>query len=202
MSELPILESGFTKVPTFFVDELMPFATGIPASFWKFLLILWRDLFGIGSGDGKRGYKALKTMTQFHMSKEVAMQWTAALDVSGFFKVAYGFRFDKKVPGVPTVFQYRPDATLQEWRCFIVALRDQIINDKHEHNKPKGNGVPGFRIALSFTVDAERERYGLPRLWDKWHEELIKKGIIAEDGDGHILCHRETSDTTKLNYEE
>src|SRR5438046_2001613 len=163
MSELPIFESGFTKYPTLFVDELMPFAAGIPASFWKYMLVLWRDLFGVGCE--KRGYKAMKTMTQFHMAKETAMQWTAALDVSGLFKVTYGFRYDKNTHGVPTVFEYRAKSTLKDWQCFIVALRDQVLSDKHDHFKAKANGVQGFRIGLSITVDNERAHHGLPRLW-------------------------------------
>src|SRR5690349_16751576 len=99
--DLPIFETGFTMLPTFFVDELMPFGTGIPASFWKYLLVLWRDIFGIGCD--KKGYRAAKIMTSFHMDKETASQWTAALSVSGVFAIAYGRRFAANLPGVPTV---------------------------------------------------------------------------------------------------
>jgi len=85
-TDLPIFENGFTKFPTFLVDEVMPIAAGIPASFWKYLLVLWRDLFG--QGCERKGYRAAKTMTQLHMDKDTASQWTAALDVSGLFEVA------------------------------------------------------------------------------------------------------------------
>ena len=202
MSELPIFESGFTKVPTHLIDVSMPFAAGIPASFWKYLLVLWRDLFGAGCE--KRGYKASKTMTQFHMNKETAIQWTGAMSVSGLFIVSYGFKpapYKKNTPGLPTVFQYRADATLEEWECFIAALRTQILVDKNQHWKSKGNGVEGFRIELSFKVDRERDRRGLPRCWDKWHEQLLKSGVIASAGNGDYELMRVDTDRTHLGAE-
>src|SRR5208337_4677800 len=114
---LPIYEGGYTTIPAFFVDELMPYANGIPASFWKYLLILWRDIFGVNCE--AKGYRTDKTMTQFHVTKETAMQWTAAVDVSGMFEVKYGVRHRPNEPGIPTQFKYNIESTPEDWMCFI-----------------------------------------------------------------------------------
>ncbi len=191
--DLPVFESGFTMFPTFFVDELMPFAAGTPASFWKYLLILWRDIFGVGCD--KKGYRAAKIMTSFHMDKDTASQWTAALSVSGLFNIVYGRRYATNMPGVPTVIQYRSTSTVEEWRCFITALRDELMDSKSKRFKTMRDGVGGFRISLSFRVDNERQSRGLPRLHVKWHEELEKSGDIHRR-DGNVFTFTRTFTNT------
>lgn len=195
--DLPIFDSGFTQFPTFLIDELMPFATGVPASFWKYMIVLWRDLFGVGCD--RKGYRAAKTMTQFHMDKDNAARWTAALSVSGLFTIAYGRRYgDYTTPGIPTVIQYRPVSTLQEWECFVAALRDQILDDKSKGNKNQREGTWSFRIGLSFRVDNERQRRGLTRLFDNWHKELEKSGDIRRTEEGFFQWSVASTNTRRV----
>jgi hypothetical protein len=171
-------------MPAFFVDELMPYANGIPASFWKYLMVLFRDVFSAGCET--RGYRAAKTMTQFHMTKETAMQWTAALSVSGLFEVNYGFRYAANLPGVPTEFKYVASSTPQAWKCFVTALRDALLRAKTKNHKVQREGVDAFRIDLSFRVDNERQRNGLPRCWDAWHEKLVEAGKMEKTANGEF----------------
>jgi hypothetical protein len=175
---LPVYEDGYTTIPAFFVDELMPYANGIPASFWKYLMVLWRDLFGVNCE--AKGYRADKTMTQFHMTKETAMQWTAALAASGLFEVHYVIRHKPNEPGIPTQFKYYEQSTVREWMCFIVALRDTILSSKRNNFQVQREGIDGFRISLSFRVDDEREQHGLSRVWTAWHKQLAEQGTIEE----------------------
>jgi len=198
--DLPVFESGFTMFPTFFVDELMPFAAGTPASFWKYLLILWRDIVGVGCD--KKGYRTAKIMTSFHMDKDTASQWTAALSVSGLFTIAYGRRFAANLPGVPTVIQYRHGSTVEEWQCFITALRDELQDGKTKSFKTKGDGVWGFRISLSFRVDNERSRRGLPRIHIKWHEELEKSGDTHRRDGNMFTFSRTYTNTSRVRNAE
>ena len=151
--EKGVFEKGWTKWPAFFVDDLMPIAMGIPASFWKYLLIVWRDCF-----DQHPGYRCSKSMTQFQMTKGRASKWTAALSVSGIFNVRYGKRHTPNEPGIPTEIVYQIEASRDDWVCFVAALRDTIIRDKREHH----GDIDGFRVQLAITHYAERRRSGLP----------------------------------------
>ena len=164
-----IFAGGFTKVPAFFVDDLMPIASGVPASFWKFLMIVWRDCFG-------QRHKCSKTMTQFHMTKGTASKWTAALYVSHLFYVRYGKRHEPNLPGVPTEISYKADSTQEDWLCFIAALRDTLLADKRQHF----SDVEGFRTQLAINLVAERQRNGLSttvleRFLDNQPEGSVKK---------------------------
>lgn len=123
---VPILKLGWTKLPAFIVDELMPLAPGIPASFWKFLIVVWREVMG-------QRHLCSKTMNQFHVTKNTARRWTAALSVSHLFNVHYGKRHKPNEPGIPTMISYRTKSTPDEWVCFISALRDTVIADRGEH---------------------------------------------------------------------
>ena len=82
----------------------MPIASGVPASFWKYLFIVWRDCF-------QRPYRCARTMTQFHLTKDTARKWTAALSVSGLSSVRYGKRHEPNLPGVPREIRYAADST-------------------------------------------------------------------------------------------
>ena len=195
---LPIYEGGYTTIPAFFVDELMPYANGIPASFWKYMMVLWRDTFGVNCES--KGYRADKTMMQFHVTKETAMQWTAAISVSGLFEVFYGIRHRPNEPGIPTQFKYKVESTTEEWKCFIVALRDTILQDKRNNWSSKRNGVQGFRIDLSFKVDAERRRIGLPHCWDEWHKKLVESGELQCEAKGEIAIPQMGSYQNKQDW--
>lgn len=193
--DLEIFDDGYTKVPAFWIDELMPLAVGIPASFWKFLLVLWRDTVGIKGV--QRGYVAERSMTQFHESKDTAMRWTAALAASGLFHVVYGFRHRPNEPGIPTKFKYL-DGSVEEWLCFIIALRKTVLKDRREHSKETGNGVMGFRVSLAFHVDEERVVRGLPKCNGEWLAAGVKKGFIQRT-EGSYTWIREAA---RHNFQE
>jgi len=180
--DLEIFDDGFTKVPAFWIDELMPQAEGIPASFWKFMLVLWRDTVGVKGT--QRGYIADKSMTQFHMTKDTAMRWTAALAGSGLFCVTYGVRHYPNEPGIPTKFEYL-DASAEEWVCFIIALRKTVIEDRREHHKESGDGILGFRISVAVAVDKERTSRGLPRCNATCLADCVKDGSIQQTKDAY-----------------
>jgi hypothetical protein len=197
MYDLPIFENGYTSIPAFWVDELMPYANGIPASFWKYMMVIWCDV--VGPNCETKGYRADKVMTQFHMTKETAMQWTAALDASGLFSIEYGFRYKSNVPGVPTKFKYLEKSTVEEWQCFITGLRNTILSSKSSNFKVQRDGIEGFRIAVSFDVDNERQRRGLPRVFDDWHKKLYDTGRLRRDENGRYQWDRSSTDRKRLS---
>jgi hypothetical protein len=162
--DLEIFDDGYTKVPAFWIDELMPVAAGIPASFWKYLLVLWRAVVGINGT--QRGCVADGSMTQFHESKDTAMRWTA-LAPSGLFRVDYGVRHRPNEPGIPTKFKYL-DGSVEEWLCFIVALRATVLEDRREHSQETGDGILSFRVTRAVNVAGERKARSLPRCSGAW----------------------------------
>jgi hypothetical protein len=171
-----VFAGGFTKVPAFFVDDLMPIAPGIPASFWKFLRIVWRDCFG-------QRRKCSKTMTQFHMTKGTASKWTAALYISHLFYVRYGKRHEPNLPGVPTEIRYKEDSTQEDWLSFIAALRDTLLADKRQHF----SDVEGFRVQLAINLIAERQRNGLSTtVLDRFIADQ-PEGSVNNAGGTHVL---------------
>jgi hypothetical protein len=200
MYELPVFESGYTSIPTFWIEELMPYAAGIPASFWKYMIVLWRELFGVNCET--KGYRAAFTMSQFHMTKETAMQWTAAVAMSGLFEIEYGFRYKPNQPGVPTTFKYREESTVEEWMCFIVALRDTILEQKSKNFQIARRGIENFRYALSFKVDRERERRGYSLVWKSWQEEEVKSGRIERLPDGGLQWGAYRTSRSRLSGKE
>jgi hypothetical protein len=191
IAELAVFDKGFTKVPAFWVDDLMNISDGIPASFWKFLLFIWRDI--VGQEGIKHGYQTEKTQRQFPMDKDTANQWTVALQCSGCFHVELGYRKVPNQPGVPTKFKYA-NVDIAAWRCFIVALRDQILEDRRMNWSGKRDGVDGFRMSLAVRVDAERERAGLRRLFDNWIKRQIAAGKIKQDEEGKLTWDRKRTD--------
>jgi hypothetical protein len=191
-NSLIIFEDGWTKLPAFFVDELMPIGAGIPASFWKYMVVLWRDIV-----DTKPGFRAAKTMTQFHVGKDAAMKWTAALHVSGLFNVRYGVRHKPNEPGIPTKFEYL-NGTRQEWICFITALRDTVLEDKRENQ----GDVEGFRIGLTFNLRDELVRNGLYKqalkdFHQALHDRWVKEGRLWRVDDAWEW-NRKTTNRSRL----
>src|SRR5260370_11472800 len=176
--EILIFDDGWTKWPAFFVDDLMPIAVGVPASFWKYLLIVWRDCF-----DQHPGYRCSKTMTQFHMTKGRASKWTAALSVSCIFHVRYGRRHNLNEPGVPTEITYEPDTTREDWLCFIAALRDTLLADKREHN----SDIDGFRAQLAVNLHVGRRRIGLSTAMLERYLDSLPEGTVKKVGVEYVL---------------
>jgi hypothetical protein len=128
------LEAGPRKAPR------------IPASFWKFTLVLWR---GVTNGNLRREHKA--SMKQFHVRADSAVKWTAAYSVSGLFTIETGNWEDEEA----TNFQYRVDATAVEWECFVIALNLTLENLKKEPKARQGN-TGGFKVYLANAVDDQR----------------------------------------------
>lgn len=175
--DLDVFRGGFTKLPAFFVDQLIPLADGIPAIFWKYLMTVWRDVM-----DPHRGFECRKSMKQFPgMEKRAAMKWTAALWASGLFDVYYGKKHNPNLPGTPSVIRYRKNSTQEEWVCFIEALRETLLDDKDSNNDNKRD-IEGFKIYLTFQVRDQRHAAGLSmdeaqKRIDAW----IKDGMITDD---------------------
>jgi len=107
-----VASRGFVAFPAWFIDELMPLGKNIPPSFWKFLLILWRDV------NHHKDNSCKKSMRQFHIRPEDASKWTAAVMVSGLFAVSYGWKHKTAEKGVPTHFVYL-DRDFQDWEISV-----------------------------------------------------------------------------------
>ena len=197
-ADLVIFDKGYSKVPTFWIDDLIPISDGIPASFWKFLLILWRDIVGV---DGiERGYRAEKTSRQFNMDKDAANQWIVAVQCSACFHVELGYRRVPNQPGIPTKFHYL-NPSIAEWRCFIVALRDQILEDRQHNWSGKREGLDGFRMSLAIRVDEERARAGLPRRFENWVKKQVQDGNIKETVEGDTVHRKwDRKKTDRFNF--
>jgi hypothetical protein len=157
-------QKEFVKVPRFWLDELMPLATSVPASFWKFLLVLWRNVM---NGNAQLANKL--SIQQFEISKTQAVKWKAALSVSGLFTVTTG----TWVPRNSSLYAYRKDATIAEWVCFVKALNKKLEEDKDSRMDP--SLAVAFGIELAGYVDNERTLAHL----DAVNEEFIR-GCVAD----------------------
>jgi hypothetical protein len=158
----------------------MPLGKNIPPSFWKYLLILWRDV------NHHKDNSANRTMRQFHMRGEDASRWTAALQVSGLFAVTYGWKHKLKETGIPTHFNYL-DGDFETWEIFITALAQQLAADKDEHYNDSGGGFRGGLLLR--IIKLQREKYGrLPQQWQKnYLTQLEKLGFVTVRKDGKEL---------------
>ncbi len=186
---IAILDS-WSKVPTFFIDDLFPIANGIPTSFWKYLLVVWRDIV-----DQRPEFTSRKAITDFHVSKDAASKWTAALSVSCLFFVKYGYRNKPNEPGVPTVIEYYPHSTKQDWMCFMVALRETVLADHRNHYRD----VSGFRIQLVFNLKQERANAGLStKSLEDYIHMLAAKGAITRNPDGEYTWKRQGTNRERL----
>lgn len=96
-----------------------PLDVGLPSSFWKYSLVLWREV--VGWNCVERGFVAKKTMNDFGIRPTTASRWTAAYASSCLFQVTYGYKTEKEEPGIPSKFKYL-DATELEWEVFIGTL--------------------------------------------------------------------------------
>lgn len=74
----------------------------VPASFHKFLHILWREIF-LNRGPKKAHWTADFYMDQFHMRPDDAAKWAVALQNSRLFKLRK-VRLAKSIPKSPSPF--------------------------------------------------------------------------------------------------
>jgi hypothetical protein len=172
---------GFVAFPAFFVDELMPMGKHIPPSFWKFLLVLWRDV------NHHKDNTSKKSMRHFHIRSEDASKWAAALFVSGLFFMKYGWKHAEAEKGFPTEFKYL-DADFEHWEWFITALEEQIVSDKKHGYKDSGRG---FRAELLFRkIRIRWERTGDPL--EDWEKNILNKweqqGYLKHRSEGRLRC--------------
>jgi len=124
---------GWFAIPYFFAKDFMRIGKGIPASFWKFTFILWRELLqpkpvkdGKGGAHFEWPYTANTTvewfMEEFGLDTEAVQDWSNAYSVSGLFRMTKGERKIKGLPGTPTTWTYNKRATKKDWEAFIIAL--------------------------------------------------------------------------------
>lgn len=174
-----VSKRGFVAFPAFFVDELMPMGKHIPPSFWKFLLVLWRDV------NHHKDNSSKKSMRQFHIRSEDASKWAAALYVSGLFQMKYGWKHVQAEKGFPTQFTYI-DRDFEDWESFIAALEEQLVSDKKHGYKDSGCG---FRAELLLRkIRIRWEQAGEPKL--DWETRLLNffgdKGYVTARKDERV----------------
>lgn len=174
--------SQFIRVPRFWVDELFKYAERIPASFWKFKLVLWR-----GITNGNREYQTQLALSQFGLTKQQASKWKFAVQVSGLYTVVTG----KYIPKTSTNYQYRRDATVAEWVVFIKALNEKIELDTLERLDPTQGEA--FGIELAILIDERRHQAGLPRVNEKFIRECLRDGRVVQDSGEYRAKDRRTN---------
>jgi hypothetical protein len=110
---------GWTMLPNFWVDELVRVDEKkyphVPTSFWKFLIVLWRELFRYRYG--KDNWTATLTMRDFGIDANYASLWASALGASGLFTLEKG-----EFNGDCTIFHYNTKATGWDWQAFYRGL--------------------------------------------------------------------------------
>ena len=168
---LKIFEGGYTLVPAFWTKMMgvvmkfdphtgqpIPqpvFDKHIPASFWKYSLVLWRDVVGINCV--QRGFTAKKTMQDFAIRPATAMRWTAAYMASGLFDIKLGARHVKGVKGSPSTFRYL-NGTEYDWEVFMRCLSWLCSRDKRQHHSQEGSegSIAAFRCELTWAIAVVR----------------------------------------------
>ena len=179
----------FIQVPRFWVDSLMgslwhlPLPNGgkrllsrIPASFWKYSLVLWRYIL---NGNVER--KTTMALSQFPVRTDAAVRWTAAYSVSGLFDIEMG-KYTANHDS-PTEFTYRVNAEISEWECFISALNWVLCDLKNNppcfKSKMKaGTNTGAFKVMLALKVDELRAKAGLSVVNDKFLTDAAAGKIL------------------------
>jgi len=121
------LEHGFLRVPNIWLIILMKYEDGeefqrVPATFWKFLLVLWHQIMWEDVSQGQYLWRAKLSMRQFHIRKGDAIKWTIALENSNLFKVKKGDYSNRK----PSLFVYNQKATCTDWEGFYRGLMRSV----------------------------------------------------------------------------
>lgn len=210
--ELKILASGYTMVPHFWVksmgvdrdkdgNRLPELDKGIPASFWKYSLVLWNAVLGFGCVEKK--FTTKKTMQDFGIRAATAVRWTAAYMASGLFDIRLGARHVKGVKGVPSIYRYL-NGTEQEWDIFLRCLSWLCRKDKSRHESQEGSegSVAAFRAALTWAVGVTRRREGLNPAFTHANAAYLKECIangIAREVPGKELLHQLQFSRTPTN---
>jgi hypothetical protein len=195
---------SFTAVPNFFIDTLPRLGKGIPASFWKFTLVLLRGILSEqekGDGGGLyHTYKWKSTSDQFKENYDIGslavQDWTNAYSVSGLFHIKKGRKHVKADAGLPTEWTYITSATMADWICFVMALRNVLNRTprmaRHGEMEYQGktlNAANAFKLALAFEVDKVRAASNptpLPPVNVKRIEVFLERGYGWRDEDGDI----------------
>jgi hypothetical protein len=203
---LKILEGGFTLVPAFWAKlmgvvaefdratgERIPTPTydkHIPASFWKYSFVLWRDI--VGPNCQQKRYTAKKTMQDFGIRPATASRWTAAYTASGLFEVKLGARHVKGAKGDPSVYRYL-DSTEYEWEVFLRCLSGLCARDKHDSNSQEGSegSIAAFRAELTWLIAVTKKEDGFQPSLSKenraYLDECLKNGIARTVASANML---------------
>ena len=110
---------GFLQIPNVWFMVLMEDEKKyqhVPASFWKFLFILWHEI--MFDRPGKPDWTAKLSMREFGVRANDASKWSTALKASGLFTVEHGSFQDRN----RTVFTYNTKSTSLDWQGFYRGL--------------------------------------------------------------------------------
>ena len=192
-------------VPAFFTDRLMhpQISKGIPASFWKFTFVLWRELLKPKKQGDEFVYPYVFNTTYEWFENEHGIgdanvqEWTSAYAVSGLFKIKKGKRHNHKVPGEPSVWYYNTKATQTDWMAFVMALSQTIRPTDGSVMRRRGKSKCGeidssgvFKLRLALAVDEYRRTVDrlnpLPPVNIENIERYIRQGHGVREKDGSI----------------
>lgn len=205
--EIRLFDGSWFGLPAFFVDKLMMphISKGIPASFWKFTLVLFREMLKpVKQGDGfTHLYKFNTTFEWFEeehcLGDAIVKQWQDAYAVSGLFAIVKGKRHNHKEPGTPTVWTYNRKATEDDWTAFVLALA-KVVKPGETYTPRRGkseDGVYGagvFKLVLAIEVDKSRAKIngtsgpGLPPVNTKRIEHYLSQGHGRRTDDGFVTA--------------
>jgi hypothetical protein len=149
---------GFLQIPNVWFMVLMADEKKyqhVPASFWKFLFILWHEI--MFDRPGKPDWTAKLSMREFGVRANDASKWAAALKVARLFQVTVGTFQDRN----RTIFTYNTKANSVDWQGFYRGLMAACA----EFNGQKKPTIPEWEQAVENHVRREsarlREQLGL-----------------------------------------
>jgi hypothetical protein len=175
---------------------------GIPATFWKFTDIAWRNFVAPGKPDEKGAFTfpcewrvtAEQLVEEHRIHKAAALKWMAAYSVCGFVDVTLGKRHKIDQPGSPSVFHYDKSTAKADWQAFISGLSIQCEQDKKSH---LGGADTAYRASLALKIRRMRLQLGLPvDHFDGYITRLKELGIIKEQDGGGIM--RKVTDSSNM----
>ena len=110
---------GFLQIPNVWFKVLLADEKKyqhVPASFWKFLFILWHEV--MHERPGKPDWTAKLSMREFGVRANDASKWTAALRAAGLFTVELGTFQDRN----RSIFTYNTKSNSVDWQSFYRGL--------------------------------------------------------------------------------